>query len=118
MTPYHHLNSQHCNASWRGQFMYIAQLAPHITFNTEWVWPHGGSRPSRVGTFPRSHPETTFQVYKHFDLKGNRIPVGLTEIQSANHHATGPEILKTLRMHLRFYFCFYSPELENIFFFF
>ena len=34
MTPYHHLRSQHCNASWRGQFMYIAQLAPHTTFNT------------------------------------------------------------------------------------
>ena len=23
------LSSKHCNASWRGQFMYIAQLAPH-----------------------------------------------------------------------------------------
>ena len=34
MTPYNHLRSQHCNASWRGQFMYIAQLAPYTTFNT------------------------------------------------------------------------------------
>ena len=33
MTPYNHLRSQHCNASWRGQFMYNAQLAPHTTFN-------------------------------------------------------------------------------------
>ena len=34
MTPYHHLLSQHYNASWRGLFMYIAQPAPHTTFNT------------------------------------------------------------------------------------
>ena len=32
------------------------------------MWPRGGSRPSRVETFPRSHPETTFQIYKHLDL--------------------------------------------------
>ena len=74
MTPYNHLGSQHCNASWRGKFMYIAQLAPHTTVNAKWVWPRGASRPSRVETFPRSHPETTFQVYKHFDLTGNRTP--------------------------------------------
>ena len=37
MTPYNYLRSQHCNASWRGQFMYIAQLAP--TFNTVGVAP-------------------------------------------------------------------------------
>ena len=34
MTPYNHLRSQDCNDSWRVQFMYIAQLAPHTTFNT------------------------------------------------------------------------------------
>ena len=45
MTPYHHLRSQHCNASWRGQFMYIAQLAPHTTFNTLWVWLCGAVGP-------------------------------------------------------------------------
>ena len=28
MTPYNHLRSQHCNACWRGQFIYIAQLQP------------------------------------------------------------------------------------------
>ena len=48
MTPYNHLRSQHCNASWRRPFMYIAKLAPHTTFNQD--------------------PETTFQVYKHFDI--------------------------------------------------
>ena len=90
MTPYNHLRSQHCNASWRGQFMYIAQLAPHTTFNTEWVWLREGSRPSRVETFPRSHPETTFQVYKHFDHTENRIPVAWTQIQSANLYTTDP----------------------------
>ena len=65
MTPYNHLCSQHHNASWRGQFMYNAQLAPHTTFNTKWVWPTGAVGPHRIETFPRSHPETTFQVYKH-----------------------------------------------------
>ena len=90
MTPYHHLCSQHCNASWRGQFMNIAQLAPRTTFNTQWVWRRGGSRPSRVEIFPRSHPETTFQVYKHLDLTGKRTPVAWTEIQSANHYTTDP----------------------------
>ena len=88
MTPYNYLRSQHCNASWRGQFMYIAQLAPHTTFNTYWVWPRGDNRPSRVETFPRSHPETTFQVYKHFDLTVNRNPD--TWIESANHYITDP----------------------------
>ena len=76
--------------------MYIAQLAPHTTFNTQWVWPHRGSRPSRVETFPRSHPEATFQVYKHFDLTGNRTAVAWTEIQSTNHlhhYTTDPLLL-------------------------
>ena len=31
---YNHLRSQHCNASWQGQFMYIAQLVPNTIFNT------------------------------------------------------------------------------------
>ena len=74
MTPYNHLRSQHCNASWRGQFMNISQLAPHTTFNTQLVWPCGGSRPSRVETFPRFHPETTFQIYKHFDNRSQLVP--------------------------------------------
>ena len=26
MTPYNHLRSQHCNASWRGQFMYLVRV--------------------------------------------------------------------------------------------
>ena len=41
-------------------------------------------------TFPRSHPETTFQVYKHFDYTGNRTPVAWTQIQSANLYTTDP----------------------------
>ena len=90
MTPYNHLRSQHCNASWRGQFMYIAQLAPHTTFNNIVGVAPRGSRPSRVETFPRSHPETTFQVYKHFDHTGNRTPVSWTQIQSANLYTTDP----------------------------
>ena len=55
--------------------IYIAQLAPHTTFNTKWMWSLEGSRPSHVETFSRSHPETTFQVYKHFDLTGSGTPV-------------------------------------------
>ena len=90
MTPYNHLRSQHYNASWQGQFMYIAQLAPHTTFNTQWVWPCGGSRHSCVESFPRSHPETTFKVYKHFDQMGNWTPVAWIEIQSANHYTDMP----------------------------
>ena len=42
MTLYNHLRSQHCNASWRGQFMYIAQQ--HLTHSgcgpTGAVGPH------------------------------------------------------------------------------
>ena len=56
------------------------------------MWPRGGNWPSRVETFPRSHPETTFQVYKHFDHTGNRTPVAWTQIQSANHYTTDPEV--------------------------
>ena len=33
-----------------------------------------------------SHPETTFQVYKHFDLTGNRTTAAWIEIQSTNHY--------------------------------
>ena len=79
MTPYNHLRSQHCNASWRGQFMYIAH------FGTA-----HNSRSSRVETFPRSYPKTTFQVYKHFDLTGNRTTVAWIEIQSAQHYTVDP----------------------------
>ena len=86
MTPYNHLRSQH----------YVAQLARHTTFNTYWLWPRGGSRPSRVETFPRSHPETTFQVYKHLDLTGNRTQVDWIEIQSANHYTTDPRVIGLL----------------------
>ena len=33
-------------------------------------------------TFPRPHPETTFKVYKHFDLTGNQIPVEMFILES------------------------------------
>ena len=86
MTPY-----AHNTAMLAGEDnLCIAQLAPHTTFNTQWVWPRVGSRPSRVETFLRSHPETTFQVYKHFDHTGNRTPVAWTQIQSANLYTTDP----------------------------
>ena len=58
MTPYNHLRSQHCNASWRGQFMYIAQ---HLTHRE--CGPAGAVGPHAWILFPRSHPETTLQVF-------------------------------------------------------
>ena len=53
--------------------------------------PRMGSRPLRVETFQRSHSETTFQVYKHFDLTGNRTPVAWIKIESTNHYTRDPQ---------------------------
>ena len=91
MTPYNHLRSQHRNASWRGNLCILLskQHTQHLT-HSGWVWPCGSSKPSRVETFLRSHPESTFQVYKHFDLTRNRTPVAWIEIQSANDYTTDP----------------------------
>ena len=47
MTPYNHLRSQNCNASWRGIFMYIAQLAPHKAI-------HSGCGSSCCGVYTKS----------------------------------------------------------------
>ena len=60
-------------------------------------------------TFPRSHLETSFQVYKHFGLTGNRTPVAWTEIQSANHYTTDPRL--TIPYVFIFYRVMFGPDL-------